>query len=281
MTAELLARNVAAHWVQVGLVAGSVLAAMRLLKVRAPRLRLATLHAVPAAALLLPLMQGWRQADPAEGALVATIESAAGPQSGAGVAQPPAPGFAAGPFVLGIVFAGIGLRLVWLSSGVLRLLRFRRTAGEIAPPAVASDLEAALGVAPRYFEHNRQGSPVTFGVLRPAVVLPLTFASLDRCTQQVIICHELLHVKRRDAAVALVEEVLAALFWFHPWIWLIRSRIHIEREHIVDALVVGHLGSRDRYIRCLVELSGHDLVPHLSAGMLGAGGLGAPNPPRM
>ena len=59
--------------------------------------------------------------------------------------------------------------------------------------------------------------------------------------------------------------------WFHPWMWLLRARIRVAREQVVDSRVVTMLGNRDEYVRCLVDMSGHDLAPHFSqagAGML-------------
>jgi hypothetical protein len=59
MNAELLAGNIATHWLQAGTVAASALVAMRLLNLSEPRARLAALQLVLIAILLLPL-QPWR-----------------------------------------------------------------------------------------------------------------------------------------------------------------------------------------------------------------------------
>src|SRR2546429_7650132 len=59
-------------------------------------------------------------------------------------------------------------------------------------------------------------SPVTFGFVAPVVLLPERFASLDPRFQSAIACHELLHVHRLDWVHHLGEEILRAVFWFHP-----------------------------------------------------------------
>ena len=153
-----------------------------------------------------------------------------------------------------VVLAGIAFRIVWLCGGLIRLLRFRARAREIPAPAVASDLEGMLGVAPRYFEHPERASPLTFGVFGATVVLPSNFMFLDVSVEQAIVCHELLHVKRRDAAMAAIEEMVATVLWFHPWVWLLRSRIRVAREQVVDRRVIELIGRREVYVRCLVEL---------------------------
>jgi TonB family protein len=101
--------------------------------------------------------------------------------------------------------------------------------------------------------------------------LPADFDALAPEFQRAVICHELLHIKRRDIAVAFLEELAIAALWFHPWMWLLRARIRVAREQVVDSRVVAMLDNRDDYVRCLVDLSGHDLAPHFSqsgAGML-------------
>jgi TonB family protein len=170
--------------------------------------------------------------------------------------------------VLAVVGAGIVLRLVWLCGGVARLRRLRKRGHEIAVPEVARDFESALGVTPRYFEVRENTGPATFGLSSAIVMLPQKFAFFDANTQRAIICHELLHVKRRDVAAAALEEIVFAFLWFHPWAWVLRSRIRTAREQVVDREVIALIGNREIYVRCLVELSGHDLVPHLSTGML-------------
>ena len=272
MDAEWLARNMAAHWAQSGLLVMAVLIAVRLSRPGEPRLRLAALQLTLAATLVLPLLQPWRPMP----ASVQSISMAAAPDRAAAARVPavvrPARPSRVDAYLAAVVvvLAGVALRLLWLCGGILRLGRMRARAGDIPAPGVARHLEARLGVVPRYLEHREQASPAAFGVFGAAVVLPSTFSTFDVSMQQAIICHELIHVKRRDAAAVIIEELCVAFLWCHPWIWWLRSRIRMEREHAVDEQVVEHLGDRAGYVRCLVKMSGHDLAPHLSAGMLEA-----------
>jgi bla regulator protein blaR1 len=85
--------------------------------------------------------------------------------------------------------------------------------------------------------------PGILGVLRPFLLLPngiadrLTDAQLD-----VIIRHELCHVRRHDNLVASLHMLVEAIFWFHPLVWWIGSRLVHEREHACDEEVL-KLGS--------------------------------------
>ena len=110
--------------------------------------------------------------------------------------------------------------------------------------------------------------PCSFGLFRPTVMLPAAFDRLEPAFQRAIVCHELLHIERRDFARVVVEDVAAALLWFHPWVWLLRRRIRLHREQVVDAEVVRRTGDRRAYVRCLVEVAGHPLALRLASPML-------------
>ncbi len=273
MNAELLAGNIAAHWLQAGIVAASALLAMRLL-LREPRARLAALHLTLVAIVLLPAVQPWRPDAPALQVTPATTAIDLPPimsEALAHAAPSATPGFEPALASVVLAAAGIVLRLIWLLYGVVRLARFSRAASVVETPDVAWALEAELGVSPRYIQQRGSRGPWTFGFLRPTIALPAGFDALVPAFQRSVICHELAHVKRRDMAVAFCEELAVAALWFHPWIWLLRARIRVAREQVVDGQVVALLGNRDEYVRCLVDISGHDLAPHFSqagAGML-------------
>jgi TonB family protein len=274
MNAELLAGNIAAHWVQAGVVSVASLSAMRLLRVRAPGYRLVTLQLTLLTSLLLPAMQPYAVDGQAQrpAAMVTGHDHMPADVSAVAVAPQPRmlPPVDPVQALLLIVVAGVALRLGWLTCGLVRLARFSRRATEVAPPA-APAIEAEIGVSPRYVLQTGNRGPCTFGTFRPIVALPARFDTLALEFQRAVICHELMHIKRRDIPVALVEELAVAILWFHPWAWVLRTRIRAAREQVVDARVVEVLGNRDEYVRCLIDISGHDLAPHFAragAGML-------------
>ena len=274
MSADFLAANIAAHWIQSGLLAAVVLGALRLAGAVDPRFRLAALQLALLVILLLPL-QPWRvqelRSDSSTEAAVVSSEVLSA--ASAGDAPLRLTNVDPASALVLLIVGGIAVRTLWLFYGVFRLTRFSRTAAAIPAPQVSAGLEARLRVSPRYIQQVDMRGPWTFGFFRSTVALPAGFDSLASDSQRAIICHELLHVKRRDIAVAFVEELAAAALWFQPWTWVLRAQIRIAREQIVDAAVVNLLGGRDEYVRCLVDISGHDLSPHFSqagAGMLRA-----------
>ena len=163
------------------------------------------------------------------------------------------------------VVAGVGLRVLWLTVR-------RHPARPVQP---AARRKSCAGAAPRARSGNRQCRRVTF--CRPAAAAhghsdgpaDRRAAGPVRCArpafQRAVICHELLHIKRRDITRgAFVEELAVAVLWFHPWVWLLRARIRVGARAGRRRRVVAMLGDRDEYVRCLVDISGHDLAPHFS-----------------
>src|SRR5688572_9791103 len=273
MDIELLVRNIAAHWVQAGVLAMSALIAVRLLKFDDAHAKLAALQLTLVAIVLLPIVQPWRiEFRTLETTAAAVVINDAPLTEGAsggsiGVVSSPDPSLA---LVL-MIAAGSVLRFLWLLYGVVRLARLSSQTPLALSPEVAGPIEAQLNVSPRYIRHTASRGPWTFGFFQPTVALPAAFDTLVPAFQRAMVCHELLHIKRRDIVIAFCEELAVATLWFHPWIWVLRARIRVAREQVVDKRVVALLGNRDEYVRCLIDISGHDLAPHFSqagAGML-------------
>ncbi len=85
--------------------------------------------------------------------------------------------------------------------------------------------------------------PGVFGIARPVLVLPAGIA--DRLTAaqlNAVVTHEVCHVRRRDNLAAAIHMLVEGLFWFHPLVWWLGSRLVEERERACDEEVV-RLGS--------------------------------------
>jgi bla regulator protein blaR1 len=81
--------------------------------------------------------------------------------------------------------------------------------------------------------------PGVFGIFRPVLLLPEGI--LERLAPQqlqAIVAHELCHVRRRDNLAAALHMVVESIFWFHPLVWWIGSRLVDERERACDEEVL-------------------------------------------
>ena len=254
MTAYLW--NLTAYAVQLAAVVSVALAALWLLRLRVPRMSLRFWQAVMFIALLLPLAQPQRGDDLLQ-LIVQSDAVASVTQTGASLTPQ---GVDAAAVVVAILAAGIILRLAWLGIGLLRL----RSIVANAVPAPSLDHggdAAAIGVAAAVMISGDLEGPATVGVRRPVILVPRSVLQMPAVVQRAILCHELLHVKRRDWLHTIVEELWCAVLWFHPGARVIASRLSLARETVVDELTILITRDRRAYAEALLAFS--DPQPHL------------------
>ncbi|MEP1742062.1 MAG: M56 family metallopeptidase [Kangiellaceae bacterium] len=86
--------------------------------------------------------------------------------------------------------------------------------------------------------------PVVIGWLRPVVLLPIAITiGLETKHLELIIAHELAHIKRMDFAVNLFQSIVQICLFYHPVIYWINKVIRDEREYICDQLALEVLGN--------------------------------------
>ena len=82
-------------------------------------------------------------------------------------------------------------------------------------------------------------SPVTIGALRSIVLLPVSAVTLLGPDElEVVLAHELAHVRRADFAWNLVQTLIETLFFFHPGVWWVSGQVRHERELCCDDLAL-------------------------------------------
>ena len=137
--------------------------------------------------------------------------------------------------VLCLLVTGVIIRIVWLAIGLARLAGYRRRGHELASDPV---FRIATAISARWLVSDEIASPVTFGWRDPVVLLPARFPLLKAELREAILCHELIHVERRDWMFTLAEEMVRAMLWFHPAIWWLLGEIQLSREQTVDEAVI-------------------------------------------
>ena len=253
MSWHLLFDNFVAYSLQIGMLVGVAAVIPAALRLRQPGAKLIYWQILLAVCVLLPL-QPWKQAaSGGTGQVTAVVTSVR--------AVPSTPSFHFAPrseVVLLVVLAGVAIRLVWLAAGFWKLRRYRRHSVPLEPAPTWS-VEASLRVS------EDIAAPVTFGWRKPVVLLPANFPALDAAVQEAILCHEIMHVRRHDWLFTVVEEVIRAIFWFHPAIWWLLGEIGLAREQEVDRLAIEITREREQYMDALLAIAGAssqlDLAP--------------------
>lgn len=174
------------------------------------------------------------------------------------------------PLWTGMVDAALPwITLAW-SSGVLLLasragvqwLDLRRLVRAALPaPAWQERLDrlaAASGVAGRVriLRSGGVSSPVLVGVIRPVILLPVAVMCCMPVAQvELILAHELAHVRRLDPLANLLQMAIETLYFHHPAVRWISREVRNEREICCDrAALSGQPGSRREYIEALATL---------------------------
>jgi len=249
------AANIVAACAQMALLVTLCAAMPRVLGLRSPGVHYMFWRVLLAACLLLPLLA---PRVPHEMVIVPAPAGASAPIP-EGVAAP-APATAARAMPIDwwkaatiAVAAGAVLRLTWIALGILRLRRMRTRAREAA--AGFDELAQAIGVNVPILWSPDVAHPVTFGVLRPVVLLPVAIKSVDTAAQRAVVAHELHHVKRRDWLWVVAEEILRSLLWFHPAVWWLISRVQLARETVVDELSILTTNARRAYLDTLLAFA--------------------------
>ncbi len=88
-------------------------------------------------------------------------------------------------------------------------------------------------------------SPLTHGLFRVRIYLPVAYNSWNSNERQSILAHELMHVRRMDILIIYLQAIVRILYFFHPAIWLANEQIDLEREKICDDEAID-ISSSDR-----------------------------------
>lgn len=132
------------------------------------------------------------------------------------------------------------LRLVLGWLGVSLRLRQARPILDRSLEALAAEACAASGMQtfPRLLVSASGPVPYTFGLLRPAIVLPPEASVWDPQKQRTVLLHEIAHLSRHDLWWQSMADIATCLWWFQPLCWWSRFRLRSDSEHACDAAVL-------------------------------------------
>jgi bla regulator protein blaR1 len=176
-------------------------------------------------------------------------------------------------WLLGImVFSARLLGGLWLLRKLK--MRFHQSVSEELR-LKCSELARRLGVtrAVSLRESLAVKVPLVVGWLRPMILLPTSAISgLNVYQLEMILAHELAHIRRNDYLVNLLQNLAETLLFYHPAVWWVSAKIREEREHLCDDMAVRACnGDRLGYARTLAKLDDlrlEHLAPAATGGSL-------------
>jgi outer membrane protein assembly factor BamA/beta-lactamase regulating signal transducer with metallopeptidase domain len=153
-----------------------------------------------------------------------------------------------------LVAAIAGLRLL-LCLRYLRQCGIRRDA-QLDERIVR--LRRQLSVRPkvRLLISNSRVGPAVLGFFRPTILLPECIVSGRSADElEPLLAHELIHVRRGDLGVGMLQVLAQAVWWFHPLVWYAGRKLSREAERCCDEEVIGSLNCDPaRYARSLLDV---------------------------
>ena len=259
--------------VELAALAALVLLAGRLLRIQSPALR----HFLWVAVLLKPIVAvtisspwtvftplisslepGWLAAGHAPPVLSIEAQGMTGaaiPTIGGSPSSLSFVGWVAGCWVL-----GSALLMGWMLIGYGVLWRLRRQArvycagplfGALRKARLALDVGPGVEVATSRSIH----SPIVLGIVRPLIVVPDDLVERLRADElEMVLMHELAHVRRYDNFTLLIQRLITAALFFHPAVWLCGRMLRQEAEQACDDLVLYATGRSEDYARSLTSV---------------------------
>src|SRR5271169_2222831 len=156
---------------------------------------------------------------------------------------------------------GAALGLIRVGLGLYRIRRLRSTCtavdlNQLHPSLRNSLVEAQTDRRVTLCSCDVVRVPAAIGYFRPAVIFPAwVLQETPPAELNAILTHELAHLRRWDDWTNLVQKIVKAVFYFHPAVWFIESRLSLEREMACDDAVLAANFSPRAYAESLVGLA--------------------------
>lgn len=159
------------------------------------------------------------------------------------------------------------VRMLWIAGAILLLLqlgvdlwRLYRIRRDGLPWPERRELmhslttECGIRRPVEILLHEGILAPLTYGIWRPAILLPCEACEWSEADLHRAIVHELEHVRRGDWAIQLAARATCVFYWFHPLVWVAFRWLSVEAERACDDAVV-RSSERTEYAEQLVLLA--------------------------
>ena len=165
---------------------------------------------------------------------------------------------------------------IWIDTRLRFLIRNSRSIDRNSCPIDFDRLQQIAGVRRRirWITGSWVKSPVSFGILRPAIAIPKNLSEVCTSTQiRWILLHELAHVKREDSFILFLQRMAQILFFFHPLVWWTNLTINRLREYACDDVAISgsETSSKDcgeGFLRVVAQANGLAALMPASLGVV-------------
>jgi TonB family protein len=139
--------------------------------------------------------------------------------------------------------------MIWAAGGSFVLARL--ILGVLAAARITRSAILQNGI----LYSDRAATPLTWGFLRPVVILPSYAMEWSDAERDVVLRHEQAHITRHDWLWQVLSMVTTAVFWFHPLMWLASFQLRREAECAVDDLILAGGAEPSDYASRLLDVA--------------------------
>lgn len=116
-------------------------------------------------------------------------------------------------------------------------------------------LKSGLKSKVRLYVSKHVGAPITFGLIKPVVLVPVWFfTGLSAAQCEAILLHEIAHIRRGDYFSNIWIVLIKAVFFYHPVVSYISKSMDADREHACDDFAVNFTKQPDTLAKALGNL---------------------------
>ena len=155
----------------------------------------------------------------------------------------------------GIWFAGVLVGFAVLATGLWRLRRLashsRTMGGTLKELTERISEEYSLHRPVQLLQSLNPSVLVTWGATRPKVILPDGAVQWPDDVANIVLRHELAHIRRHDWIVQMIAQLIRIVYWFNPLTWIVCRRLRLEAELACDDAVL------------IRNINGHEYASHL------------------
>ncbi len=151
-----------------------------------------------------------------------------------------------------IWFAGAATLLTRFAINLRGLYRLRKASDAVTDAGLLANI-ALFGRRVRLWRNDAIGAPVTWGIVRPIILVPVGFEELPAESRDAVIRHELAHIQAHDFLMRGLAEIARALIWFQPLVWIVWRQLREEQELACDNCVLAAGGKPSAYAKLLLD----------------------------
>lgn len=173
--------------------------------------------------------------------------------------------------LLAVYAGGVAITLAVTVGAWLRLHRLARRAASLErdPSWSAGIAESGQAVGltrlVRVCSSPEVAVPMTWGIIRPIVVVPARAERWNSMQRKIVLAHELAHVDAADWVFNLAARLVGALYWFHPGVWWLARQMREDCEQACDDRVIATGIPRSDYAELLVGVAAGIRAPQPGA----------------